>query len=88
MSCWLATIQRGTGLTDIAFVDGPAGSFTLLAKWKTKDGKEKSFSRDFTREFVFGRTASGSPLAFRVQKRACDYAKDFMREILALRGAL
>lgn len=88
LGCWFTTIQRGAGLTSLEVVDGPDGAFTLLAEWKTKEGKPEFFSCDFTRELVFGRTAGGSPLAYRVQKRACDYAKDFMREILARRGAL
>ncbi len=87
IGCWFDTIQRGVGATELECADADNGEFILRARWKTKDG-EKTHERHFSRDFVFGHTASGSPLAFRVQKRACDYAKDFMREILALRGAL
>jgi hypothetical protein len=84
LGCWVSPIQRGVGALEVVFVDAPAGEFILRAKWKG----DRQHERLFSREFVFGSTALGSPLAFRVQKRACDYAKDFMREILAQRGAL
>jgi hypothetical protein len=87
MGCWVDTIRRGVGATELELADAPDGEFILRAKWKTKAG-EKVHEHLFSREHVFGRTAAGNPLAFRVQKRACDYAKDFMREILAQRGAL
>lgn len=87
MGCWFDTIRRGVGATGLECVDAPEGEFILRVTWKTPDG-EKTHERLFSREFVFGHTATGSQLAFRVQKRACDYAKDFMREVLAQRGAL
>lgn len=87
LGCWVATIQRGVGATELEFVDAPQGEFLLRVRWKTAAG-EKVHERLFSREYVFGSTAAGNPLAFRVQKRACDYAKDFMREVLAQRGAL
>lgn len=84
MGCWVGPIQRGVGALEVTLDDAPNGEFFLRAKWKGDRQHEQLFSK----EFVFGSTAQGSPFAFRVQKRACDYAKDFMREILAQRGAL
>lgn len=80
---WTATIQRGVGATHLELADAPDGEFVLRVTWRT-GAHEQLFSR----AFVFGPTLTGSPLAYRVQKRACDYARDFMREILAQRGAL
>lgn len=88
LGCWFDTIRRGVGATDLECTPAENGEFILRVTWKTKAGEEKKHERLFSRDFVFGHTATGSPLAFRVQKRACDYAKDFMREILAMRGAL
>jgi hypothetical protein len=87
MNCWVDTIRRGVGATDLEMADAPEGEFILRVKWKNHDG-ERVHERLFSREFVFGPTFSGSPLAYCVQKRACDYAKDFMREILTQRGVL
>ncbi len=83
---WMATIQRGVGATACYMKQGDGGEFTIEVVWKTPEG-EKTFSRHFSREYVFGPTLA-NPMAVQVQHRACDYARAFMREVLTQRGAI
>lgn len=82
----MATIQRGIGATDLQLVPTQArGEFILRAEWKGANGPT-THEKLFSQELVFGRTFGGSPLALSIQRRACDHARDFMREVLNLRG--
>jgi len=89
---WHRAIKRGVGATEIEVIPMPQdrGEFILKVTWRTPNGErvQRTYERLFSQEFVFGRTYGGDPLALAVQKRACDYARDFMREVLNMRGAL
>jgi hypothetical protein len=65
----------------------PGGEFGLQLLWRTPNG-EKTFVKEFTCAFVFGVTHRGSPQARAVQKRACEYARGVIREVLEQRGVL
>lgn len=88
LSTWMQTIHRGVGATDLKMIPTQQrGEFILRVEWKGKEDAEPRFHEKlFSQEFVFGRTYGGDPLALNPQKRACDYARDFMREVLNLRG--
>ena len=83
---WLDVIRRGVGATDISIVQGGDGEFTVHVEWTTKGGELQSFDKPFTRQEVFGASYGHTPLTWRVQRRACDYARDIMRQILSARG--
>lgn len=82
LQAWSRTIQRGVGATDLVFHPVKAGGFRLEVKWK--DGG--SYDHTFTKAEVFG--PNHGEVACEVQKLVCCYAKDFMHEVLAVRGAL
>ena len=85
-STWMQTIQRGIGATDLQMIPTQEREeFILRATWKGPDG-ERTHEKLFSQELVFGRTYGGNPLALAVQRRACDHARDFMREVLGMRG--
>jgi hypothetical protein len=89
---WLDTIKRTTGATAVVLLPAPPGAFihpgefVLRVEWKTKSGETKSFEHYYTRGEVFGSSYGGNPLTWRVEKRACDHAREFMRQVLAFRG--
>ncbi len=83
---WLDVIRRGVGATAVEVVTVERGEFFVRATWKVPDG-ERMHEQFFSRDFVFGSTAE-QPLACRAQRRPCDYARDFMREILTQRGVI
>lgn len=86
LGVWTATIQRSVGAQRVEIVSAQEpGEFTLRAEWADGD-VHVSHSRTFSRQYVFGHTCGGNPLALAIQKRACDYARDFMREVLNMRG--
>lgn len=80
------SIRRSTGATGVAFVIKPGGEFAIEVTWKPKDGEAKSFYRHFTKRELFGASYNGSPAAWRIERRACDYARDCIRQVLAARG--
>ena len=82
---WVDVIHRATR-AEVGMQDAEQGEFLLRAVWKVPEGTQV-FARLFSKEFVFGPTY-GSTQGCRIQKRPCDYAKDFMREVLAQRGVL
>jgi hypothetical protein len=84
---WLDTIKRATSATSVSFVTHAQGEFTLRIEWK-KDGAVQHFDRMFTRPEVFGASYGHSPMSWRVQRRACDYARDVMRQVLSARGVI
>ena len=86
---WLNTIKRGTGATSVELIPVPDGSgeFSIEVIWD-KAGERKSVTKVFTRAYVFGDSMRLSPLAWTVQRRACDHARDVMREVLTQLGVL
>lgn len=63
---------------------GTGGEFTIVVQ--PLKASLSSFKKSFTREFVFAGTYHLSPEAWAVQKRACDYTQDIVREVLEQRG--
>jgi hypothetical protein len=84
---WARTIQRSTGASSVSFVERTNGEFALRVVWKNGD-IEKVFEKEFTRASVLGASVHRSTLEWHVQKRTCDYARDTIREVLAVRGVL
>jgi len=81
---WMQTIQRATCATAVSFVALPEGEFTLRVEWQHKGGEKKVFDRVFSKSEILGT----NPAQWRVQRRACDYARDIMRDVLSARGAI
>lgn len=82
-SGWLTSISRGTGARiDVEPV--PGDGFRLIARWK--GGQE--YARHFSKRYVLGRSYSLPSSSFRLERKVCDYAKAFMREVLEQRGVL
>lgn len=84
---WQPFMTRATrGVVE--FTTKTGGEFAITVKWKNRDGSEGSFTREYTREFCFGRTFSLPPSAWVVEKRPCDHARDLVRCVLGARGVL
>jgi hypothetical protein len=83
---WFDPIRRSTGATGVEFVAHPNGEFALRVKWW--DGGDRHHDRVFTRQEVFGASYGNTPLSWRVQRRACDYARDCIRQVLTVRGVM
>jgi 3-phenylpropionate/cinnamic acid dioxygenase small subunit len=81
----LDSIRRSVGATTVSIVPQPDGEFSIRVEWVMKDGT-KTFDHSFTQRSVFGASYMGSPMAWRVEKKACDYARDCIRQVLAARG--
>lgn len=81
---WMQTIKRATCATDVLFVPLADGEFVLRVEWQYKGGEKKTFDRTFSKSEILGT----NPAQWRVQRRACDYARDIMRDVLAARGAI
>jgi hypothetical protein len=81
---WLMTIQRATCATNVSFVPLADGEFMVRVEWQPKGGEKKTFDRTFSKPEILGT----NPAQWRVQRRACDYARDIMRDVLAARGAI
>ena len=85
---WFDPIKRATGATSVTYVHRENGEFAVRIEWKMKNGELKNFEREFTRQELFGASYTNSPMSWRIQRRACDYARDTMRQVLAARGVL
>jgi hypothetical protein len=83
---WFDTIRRGTGSHSVATTVTPSNGFKLRASWKTKAGAEEHFERAFTKEFVFGNSFTAGPNGWHVQRRTCQYAREFIGDVLKARG--
>ena len=70
--------------SDITFEEGEGGEFTVAVK--PLRSTTVSFRKLFSRQLVFAGTFHLSPNAWAVEKRACDYAADIIREVLEQRG--
>ena len=86
LNTWVGSIQRATGST-VTVKPEPGGEFIFSVSWN-KNGVESRYEKAFTRAFVFRASMHRPQLEWHVEKRACDYARDIMREVLAQRGAL
>jgi hypothetical protein len=85
---WFDTIRRATYAKELTVLPLPDGEFTIRVTWQPKDGAEKHFDKTFTRKDMFGASYGHSPMAWRVERRACDHARDLMRAVLAEQGVL
>jgi hypothetical protein len=85
---WFDVIRRATGAQDLRFENHDDGSFSLVAEWAGGSRDASSFAKMFTREKVFGRSHALPSEAQFVERRACDHARDFIREILERRGVI
>ena len=82
----LDRIRRATYATDVTIVPTIRGEFSVRVVWKNKDGTVGAVDHEFTRKAVFGASYTNAPLAWRVERKACDYMRDVMRHVLAARG--
>lgn len=80
---WCDTIRRATGASTVSMQNVPDDGFILRAKWANGE-----YTRHFSKDYVFGGTRSLNEGAWHTQKKVCEYAREFMREVLHIRGAL
>ena len=86
---WFPIIKRATGAMDVCWVPISDGAFTVNVTWMMKDRPHPyQHSTSFTHQKVFGESYKHSPQAWRVQRKACDYARDIIRSVLTERGVL
>jgi hypothetical protein len=78
---------RRTLHADVTIEPGERGEFTVVVQPKRPAGATP-FKKLFSRQLVFAGTYHLSPHAWAVEKRACDYATDIVREALQQRGML
>lgn len=88
LKAWGDYIRRATHATEVLFQPRELGEFTVVVRWKDRKNTEGEYQKDFTRPLVFGGTYTLTPLAWSIEKRACDYARDIVQEILRQRGVL
>jgi hypothetical protein len=84
---WTESIRRSTGAHSVSFKPLTGGEFALVVAWKNGD-KDHVFEKEFTRAYVLGASLHRPMPEWHLQKRACDHARDVMREVLAQRGVL
>lgn len=70
--------------SNVAIEQGEGGEFTIVVT--SLRSNVPSFRKLFSRRLVFAGTYHLSPEAWAVEKRACDYATDIIREVLEQRG--
>lgn len=86
MSGWLDVIRRGVGAEKVEFSPREGGrEFTVVVTCKMKEG-EKVYESHFSQQRVFGASMRGPVLGWHIQKKACDFARDVMREVAEQRG--
>lgn len=79
-------IERAT-YSDLTFLTGEHGEFTLVAKWTaTKTLPAGEYKILFSRQRVLGRTANMPPRLQRLEKKTCRMADEIIREIQRARG--
>lgn len=69
---------------NVTIEPGEGGEFTVVVTPKKVD--MPPFKKLFSRRLVFAGTFHLSPYAWAVEKRACDYTNDIIREVLQQRG--
>jgi hypothetical protein len=85
---WMGSICRSTGAQTAKFVGRENGEFAVTVIWHLKDGTEKVFTKEFTRTYVLGSSFKRPMLEWRIEKRACDYARAIIQDVLSQRGVL
>lgn len=70
--------------SNITFEEGKDGEFTVIVT--PLHAPAAGFRKLFSRQLVFAGTFHLSPHAWAVEKRACDYTADIIREVLEQRG--
>lgn len=88
LMAWRDYIRRCTHATEVSFEPRAEGTFDLVVKWVDKKNVPGQFTKSFTRSFVFGGTATLSPEAWAVEKKACVHARETVQEILVQRGVV
>jgi hypothetical protein len=83
---WLDPIKRSTCASKVSFVPLMNGEFLLRVEWTLRDGTTRGYDHEFTRSMAFGSSYGNSPLAWRIERRACDHARECIRQVLAARG--
>lgn len=86
LKAWADYIKRCT-YGEVTFVQKTGGEFDVVVRWpSTRGGPAGEYTKSFTRRYAFGGTFSLSPNAWSVERRACEHARDIVREILEKRG--
>lgn len=86
---WLPVIARAAGAqkAELEVLEG-GKEFAVVVTWKHPDRDAVKCTAYFSQLRVFGESMKGPHLTWRAQKRACDFARDIMREVLQQRGVL
>jgi hypothetical protein len=84
---WLDVIRRATGAKEVQVQLDNCEGVSIVAIWKS-DGEERVHRKTFTREHIFGHTLELAPEARRLQYKSCALARQYIREILTLRGVI
>jgi hypothetical protein len=84
---WIGGIRRATGAHQVTFVVNDDGEFTVRVVWKVGE-EERVYEKKFTKAYVLGASIHRPMAEWSLQRRACDHARDIMREVLAQRGVL
>jgi hypothetical protein len=85
LSTHLGSIKRATGAITSLIEPAANGEFVVRVAWLV-DGAVEIYEKAFAKSFVFRNCMSKPQLEWHIEKRACDYARDIMREVLAQRG--
>lgn len=89
MAGWISVIQRGVGADLVEFSPREGGKeFTIVVTYRSKAGEMVKYESHFSQDRVFGASMRGALVTWRIQKKACDFARDVMREVLEKRGVL
>ena len=81
LKAWADYIQRCTHAT-VSFVPMAHGEFEVVVNWPAQGGPAGEYKKAFTRSFVFGGTFQLSPNAWTIERKACDHARDIVRDVL------
>lgn len=86
LKAWADYIRRCTN-GEVVFTQQSGGEFDITVRWPNKGSAAGEYTKSFTKPFVFGGTYTLSQNAWAIEKKACDHARDIVREVLARRGA-
>lgn len=87
LKTWVPFMQRATKGT-VEFISRADGEFAVAVRWKNRDGSDGEFIREFTKKYCLGVTFTLPSGSWAVEKKACDYARDVVRDVLGARGVL
>jgi hypothetical protein len=83
---WEERIKKTTYADNVAFTpDTETGEFTITVQWTTRTGEKGSFSKAFTKDFIFGPVARRGSFP-RINRQVCSYMREFMQMVLHSRG--